>query len=148
MHLNSCSKVTALSSAQLFLVSWSDEDLGTKHSCMEERRYLVIKHVIIHGTRGMPARQDCPLIRITKKDSGNKPGFAMFSLLVSSRPCSLSIKQEEQCSLVKQRNWSHLSCPDSAVYVIKHYCILLIKLSLLWWQVQSMNSIMTFPRTR
>lgn len=75
---------------------------------MEEHHYLVIKHVVIHGTRGMPARQDCPLIKITKKDSENKPGFAMVSLLASSRPCSLSVKHEEQCSLVKQRNRSHL----------------------------------------
>lgn len=71
---------------------------------MEEHHYLVIKRVVIHNTRGMPARQDCPLTRITLKDSENKLGFAMVSLLVSSKPCSLSIKQEEQCSLVKQRN--------------------------------------------
>jgi len=71
---------------------------------MEEHCYLAIKHFVIHGTKGMPEKQDCPLITITKKNSENKTGFATFSWLVSSRPCSLSIKQEEQCSLMKQRN--------------------------------------------
>lgn len=143
MHFNSCSKVTALSSIQLFFVAWSYEDLGTKYSHTEEHQYLVIKQAVMHSTRVMPVRKHCPLTRIIKKTE-NKLGFAVVFLIVSSRPCYLPIKQEEQCSLVKQRSWSHLWCPEDAVKAIKHYYIQLIKLSLLWWQVQSVNTIKTF----
>lgn len=99
---------------------------------MEEQHYLVINQVVMHGTREMPTRKDCPLTRIIEKTSENKPHFAMVSLIVSSRPYSLSIKQKEQCSLVKQRSRSHLWCPEDAADVIRHYYIQLIKLSFLW----------------
>jgi len=76
--------------------------LGTKYS-HAEHQHLVIKQAVRHSTRVMPVRKDCPLTRITEKTE-NKLGFAMVFLIVSSRPCSMSIKQEEQCSLVKQRS--------------------------------------------
>lgn len=67
---------------------------------MEEHHYLVIKHIVIHDTRGMPARQDCPLIRIKKKIQKTNEVLLRFSC-ETSRLYSLPIKQEEQCSLVR-----------------------------------------------
>lgn len=48
---------------------------------MEEQHYLVIKHIVIHNTRGMPARQDCPLIRIKKKGFRKQTRF-LYGILV------------------------------------------------------------------